>query len=781
MCSAESEEVEKDLDTFLLGCRHIPSKVANCSNFKAGCQARLKRKDVGAIKTALTLASNLCNPVCRELVRELLKSPDMNGLLFNKDDRVLDLSIVLARQLPTALVSRKHIIQADVYARYRKPQPDKSRLLLYYLQFTDDRDMEEEILRFRSKALGLGLRSLALLPKSAITDPDQLDIHLAKANNLMLEKLAISLDVSIQDLSFRYAQIKLDPVSGFSKQHISNTGVFLSVEDYIDTQNRSWVDGTYSAASKQVARMNVKLETGTYRYGAPATFKAVEFVIPSIESTESKLVIYEVSIDPDDLSDGGKLEFSRLAPGDGVFLVDKSSIWFAQIVSVEPFIVRSIEKKAESIMIPDNRRLWRSKISVKQDWPEFLIKPLLGWRYDPESASTCLEFVQKNNLAVVAIPPGGDFPLLDWDQFDRTLLVSSRPQHADFKGNVYRGQRMLPRLDELLKKVGDLAAENNMSAFFKNDCPSAQLIGRRLNLLENELFTEIAWLSPLKVLDEIQHENYLLKTADVVVWPKPIHGHFKTIVIDRAHMWSELETAHVINDVLEKLVLIGEASPIPSLFSRMVLYGVHFCEGPLDVSPSVAELYRDWYPTLTPTGDDNLPGFASAVQRVHVDGYGTIAYNEQHVGTAEYAVLLYQYLSLLGYPREKITLIAETSGQKDLINEISLARGCGDAPFSGPPRIFSSASDAQIDAGDVIVYASVWSDQGPDEISAVYGKKGAFFLIPHDTPTSLQVVVGELYDRIVENRAPTPLVGLRHLADYVQEMKRRRLTWLSGK
>lgn len=48
----------------------------------------------------------------------------------------------------------------------------------------------------------------------------------------------------------------------------------------------------------------------------------------------------------------------------------------------------------------------------------------------------------------------------------------------------------------------------------------------------------------------------------------------------------------------------------------------------------------------------------------------------QNLGEAEYAVALYQYMRLLGYPKEKITILSAYYGQKKLIEEIIFKR-CG--------------------------------------------------------------------------------------------------------
>jgi intron-binding protein aquarius len=52
----------------------------------------------------------------------------------------------------------------------------------------------------------------------------------------------------------------------------------------------------------------------------------------------------------------------------------------------------------------------------------------------------------------------------------------------------------------------------------------------------------------------------------------------------------------------------------------------------------------------------------------------------QNVGEAEYIVALYQYMRLLGYPANKITILTTYSAQRQLISEI-IAQRCKKAYF----------------------------------------------------------------------------------------------------
>ena len=55
-------------------------------------------------------------------------------------------------------------------------------------------------------------------------------------------------------------------------------------------------------------------------------------------------------------------------------------------------------------------------------------------------------------------------------------------------------------------------------------------------------------------------------------------------------------------------------------------------------------------------------------------------YFYQNLGEAEYVVALYQYMRLLGYPADKITILTTYNGQKMLIRDV-LTQRCRNALF----------------------------------------------------------------------------------------------------
>ena len=57
----------------------------------------------------------------------------------------------------------------------------------------------------------------------------------------------------------------------------------------------------------------------------------------------------------------------------------------------------------------------------------------------------------------------------------------------------------------------------------------------------------------------------------------------------------------------------------------------------------------------------------------------------QNLAEAEYVVTLYQYMRLLGYPAEKISMLTTYNGQKALLKDV-VERRCAYHPAFGVPH-----------------------------------------------------------------------------------------------
>ena len=66
-----------------------------------------------------------------------------------------------------------------------------------------------------------------------------------------------------------------------------------------------------------------------------------------------------------------------------------------------------------------------------------------------------------------------------------------------------------------------------------------------------------------------------------------------------------------------------------------------------------------------------------------------VPYFFQNLAEAEYVVTLYQYMRLLGYPAEKISMLTTYNGQKALLKDV-VERRCAHHPAFGIPHKVST-------------------------------------------------------------------------------------------
>jgi len=170
---------------------------------------------------------------------------------------------------------------------------------------------------------------------------------------------------------------------------------------------------------------------------------------------------------------------------------------------------------------------------------------------------------------------------------------------------------------------------------------------------------------------------------------------------------------------LKRVILIGDHNQLPpvvkntafqqfgnmeqSMFTRFVRLGVPTIE--LDAQgrarSDMADLYKWRYknlgdlPNITERDEFKFAnaGFVHDYQFINVDnykGHGESAPRPhfiQNLGEAEYVVAVYQYMRLLGYPAEKITILTTYNGQKDLIRDVLNQRCSWNPIFGWPARV----------------------------------------------------------------------------------------------
>ncbi|KAI9307123.1 P-loop containing nucleoside triphosphate hydrolase protein [Cunninghamella echinulata] len=189
---------------------------------------------------------------------------------------------------------------------------------------------------------------------------------------------------------------------------------------------------------------------------------------------------------------------------------------------------------------------------------------------------------------------------------------------------------------------------------------------------------------------------------------------------------------------LKRVVLIGDHNQLPpvvknlafqqygnmeqSLFTRFIRLGVPSLQ--LDAQgrarSSIAKLYSWRYKHL---GDlpnvlneteylNANPGLTYDYQFIDVGPYHgqgesePVAYFYQNLGEAEYIVALYQYMRLMGYPAEKISILTTYNGQRSLINDV-IQRRCSWNPFFGKPATVATVDQYQGQQNDYILLSLV--------------------------------------------------------------------------
>lgn len=289
---------------------------------------------------------------------------------------------------------------------------------------------------------------------------------------------------------------------------------------------------------------------------------------------------------------------------------------------------------------------------------------------------------------------------------------------------------------------------------FPEDADRAQVIDIAEGCYRHisKVFSELEDILPFEILRrERDKANYLLTNEARIVAMTTTHAairrgeiaslgfHYDNVVMEEAAQVTEIETfiplamQKPVNGKmpLQRVVMCGDHyqnSPViqslafrhyanleQSLFSRLVRLGVPAVA--LDqqgrARPSIARLYQWRYPKL-----DNLPdvsnhaefmqanaGFKYDYQFINVPTYKGKGEMEptphfiQNLGEAEYAVAIYQYMRLLGYPAEKISILTTYAGQRALVKDV-LGHRCARNPLFGRPKAVATVDKYQGEQND---------------------------------------------------------------------------------
>ena len=267
-----------------------------------------------------------------------------------------------------------------------------------------------------------------------------------------------------------------------------------------------------------------------------------------------------------------------------------------------------------------------------------------------------------------------------------------------------------------------------------------------------KIFSELADIRPFEVLQNAKDKaNYLLIKEARIIAMTSTHAamrrqeiadlgfHYDNVVMEEAAQITEMESFVPLamqrprdgTLPLQRVVLVGDhlqnapviqsrafrqyANLEQSLFLRLVRLGAPAVT--LDAQgrarPGIAALYRWRYPALrtlpsvaaAPEFRTANAGFRYEYQFVNVEDYkgeGEVEPSPhfiQNLGEAEYAVAIFMYMRLLGYPAHKISILAMYAGQRALIRDV-LGHRCRNNRLFGMPRHVSTVDKFQGEQND---------------------------------------------------------------------------------
>lgn len=267
-----------------------------------------------------------------------------------------------------------------------------------------------------------------------------------------------------------------------------------------------------------------------------------------------------------------------------------------------------------------------------------------------------------------------------------------------------------------------------------------------------KIFAELEDIRPFEILRNPRDKaNYLLVKEARIIAMTSTHAamrrqeiaslgfHYDNVIMEEAAQITEIENFIPLalqeprdgELPLQRIVLCGDHlqnSPViqnlafrqyanleQSLFQRLVRLGVPtiLLDQQGRARPSLAELYKWRYPALSnlpsvlsiPSFQFANPGFKYEYQFIDVQDYKGEGERQptphciQNLGEAEYAVAVYQYMRLLGYPASKISILTTYAGQRDLLNDV-INRRCKTNPLFGRPKIVATVDKYQGEQND---------------------------------------------------------------------------------
>lgn len=386
----------------------------------------------------------------------------------------------------------------------------------------------------------------------------------------------------------------------------------------------------------------------------------------------------------------------------------------------------------------------------------------------------------------------------------------------------------------------------------------------------SSIFSELAEYRPLELLrSQRQRSDYLIQKQARVVAMTCTHAaiarchlielgfEYDNVVVEEAGQMLEIESfipmllqrGDVFSSLptnsscrLKRYCLIGDHNQLPpviqnmsfakyshldqSLFSRLIRLGVPHIQ--LDQQgrcrPDIANLFNWRYDQLAnldrvitsnPYRAANA-GFVHTMQVINVDDFDgkgettPTPYFFQNVGEAEYAVALFQYMVLIGYKTQSISILTTYNGQKTLIDDILSVRCGPGTPLAGiRPLAVSTVDQYQGQQNDIIILSLVRTGSTIGHLRDVrrwivavsrarlglyvlcrlslFGQRvelqPSMNLLMKDRPTKLQLVIGERHpterqsnNSILDDDQTYEVDDVVHMGSIVHQMQENLFT-----
>lgn len=274
----------------------------------------------------------------------------------------------------------------------------------------------------------------------------------------------------------------------------------------------------------------------------------------------------------------------------------------------------------------------------------------------------------------------------------------------------------------------------------------------------SSIFDELDDLRPFEVLTSQRNRiNYMLTKQAKVIAMTCTHAaikrqefldlgfSFDNILMEEAAQILDIESILPLTMQqnredscrLKRLIMIGDHYQLPpvvknpllknhcrfeqSLFTRLIRLNTPYIQLNMQgrCRPSLASLFNWRYRNLenlpqTSMGEfaDANPGFAFDCQFVNVEDFLGKGENQptpyfyQNLGEAEYIVLQYQYMRLLGYQAKKISILTTYNGQCQLLRDI-IHQKCAGHPLFGMPGSVSTVDKYQGQQNDFVLLSLV--------------------------------------------------------------------------